>query len=240
MAPRSRHRRWFLKAELTSFAELAERASELLEGASELLEGASELLERGGPRRVLGLTGPPAAGKSSLAGRLEQHLAGTGGPDHPSTGPVAVLGMDGFHLADAELRRQGLIDVKGAPETFDRAGFAALLARVRHSSEVVYAPVFDRAIEDSIAAAQQISDRVRLVIVEGNYLLLWPEIAELCDEVWYLDPPQQDRVAALVDRHVSFGRSTQQARERALGSDEANARLIAGTRERADLVVGWL
>lgn len=226
MAPRSRHRRWSLKAELTGFAELAGRAS--------------ELLERGGPRRILGITGPPGAGKSTLAARLRLYLAPSAGSEPPSAGPVVVLGMDGFHLADAELRRQGLIDVKGAPDTFDRAGFAALLGRVRQSSGVIYAPVFDRAIEDSIAAAQRIGDQVGLVIVEGNYLLIWPEIAELCDEIWYLDPPDGDRVAALVDRHVAFGRSSQQARERALGSDEANARLIATTRGRADLVVGWV
>jgi pantothenate kinase len=193
------------------------------------LLGHAERLSASGRRRILGLTGPPGAGKSSLAERLRAAL-----------GDRAVLvGMDGFHIADAELRRMGLRDRKGAPETFDRAGYAALIARLRAESGTVYAPAFDRSIEDSIAAAVAVPAEVPLVITEGNYLLLWPELRPLLDEVWYLDPPGADRRAALIARHVAFGKTPEQARSWVLGSDERNAELVTGYRDRADRVVGW-
>lgn len=188
------------------------------------------MLRRSGGRRILGLTGPPGAGKSTLAGRLADGL----GPES-----CVVIGMDGFHLADAELRRTGLRERKGAPETFDRAGYAALLRRLRSESTTVYAPVFDRAIENSIASAAAVPNDVALVITEGNYLLHWPEIAPLLDAVWYLDPPAGQRRAALAARHRDFGKSATEAAERATGPDEQNARLIARGRERADRVLAW-
>ena len=147
---------------MTELAELVARAAQLA----------------GAGRRLLGITGPPGAGKSRLADRIVQELAGR----------AVLVGMDGFHLADAELVRIGLRDRKGAPETFDRDGFVALLSRLRANAGTVYAPVFDRAWEDSRAAAVAVPTAVPLVVVEGNYLLYWPEVGPLLDEVWYLDP----------------------------------------------------
>lgn len=197
---------------------------------SDLIARAARLAV-GTQRRILGIVGPPGAGKSTLAARLAAGLA--------AVTSTALVGMDGFHLADAELRRIGRRDRKGAPDTFDRAGYRSLLARLRTETGTVYAPVFDRGIEDSIAAALGIAPDVRLVITEGNYLLHWPEIWPLLDQAWYLDPPEPDRVSALLERHIAFGKEPEEARAWVSGSDARNAELIAAGRHRADLVLGW-
>lgn len=194
---------------------------------AELLERADGL-RAAGQRRILGITGPPGAGKSTLAQRLTAER-----PD------VVLVGMDGFHIGDAELRRIGLRDRKGAPETFDRSGYSSLLRRLRAEPGTVYAPVFDRSIEDSIAAALAVPAQTRLVLTEGNYLLHWPEVAPLLDEIWYLDPPRDQRLSALVERHIAFGKTPAQARTWAERSDERNAELIATGRAQADLVLDW-
>ncbi|MEP6851157.1 MAG: nucleoside/nucleotide kinase family protein [bacterium] len=185
----------------------------------------------GPSRRLLGLTGPPGAGKSTLATALIAAI----GPTR-----AALVGMDGFHLADGELARLSRTERKGAPDTFDRAGFVAALRRLREAQEVVYLPRFDRDLEAAIAGSQAVERSIPLLVVEGNYLLNWPEVAELLDAVWYLDPDPSRRVASLIERHVAFGRSRLAAREWVLGSDEANAALVAADRDRADLVVGWV
>ena len=150
-----------------------------------------------GERRLLGLTGSPGAGKSTLAAALQAAL-GDG---------AALLPMDGFHLANEELRRLGRAGRKGAPDTFDVGGYAALLARVRQQSEaVVYAPRFDRHLEESIGSALPIPRAAPLVITEGNYLLLdgpWQTVREQLDEVWFLAPPDDLRRAQLIARHQS-------------------------------------
>ena len=195
---------------------------------AELVARAADLAA--GDRRILGITGPPGAGKSTLADRIVHEL----GADR-----AVLVGLDGFHLAGAELVRIGLADRKGAPETFDRGGYLALLGRLRANTGTVYAPVFDRQLEDSIAAAVAVPPEVPLVVTEGNYLLHWPEVRPLLDEVWYLDPDPADRVAALIDRHMAFGRSAEQARDWVLRTDERNARLIARDRELADRRIDW-
>jgi pantothenate kinase len=153
--------------------------------------------------------------------------------------------MDGYHLANAELQRLGLSHRKGAPDTFDSAGFAALLLRLRHQrqDEVIYAPEFRREIEEPVAGTLPILERSQLLIVEGNYLLFdsghWAEVADLLDEVWYVDVADTLRTQRLTQRHEQFGRSREAAVEWVRQTDEPNARLIAMTRVKATRVFSW-
>jgi len=189
----------------------------------------------GPARRVLGLAGPPGAGKSTVSATLVDALP---------PGRAVVVPMDGFHLAQAELDRLGRGDRKGAPDTFDVAGFVALLGRLRaREDEVVYAPLFRREIEDPVACALPVPRGVPLVVVEGNYLLLdqgdWGRVRPLLDACWYVDLDDAVRVERLIARHVAHGRTPQAAREWVLRSDEANARVISATRSRADRLLRW-
>ncbi|MFF8815391.1 nucleoside/nucleotide kinase family protein [Streptomyces pactum] len=185
-----------------------------------------------GRRAILGIAGPPGSGKSTLARRLAAALPGQ----------AVVVPMDGFHLAGAELERLGRQDRKGAPDTFDAAGYVALLHRLREAvDECVYAPEFRREIEEPVAGAIPVPARVPLVITEGNYLLLddgpWARIRPLLDEAWYLAPDEETRIDRLIRRHVAHGRSPEAARAWSLGTDQRNADLVAATRNRADLVL---
>jgi pantothenate kinase len=174
-------------------------------------------------------------GKSTLAAAVMAAYERDAGAD-----TAAVVGMDGFHLRQAELVRRGLTDVKGAPETFDADGFVSLLRRLRDPRSVTSVPVFDRSIEEPVADALTIRPEQRLVVVEGNYLLLddvWRPVRDLLDEVWHLHLPDDVRVPDLVGRHVAHGRSAEAATEWVLRSDEANARLVATAASRADVVV---
>ncbi|GAA2253474.1 nucleoside/nucleotide kinase family protein [Streptomyces indiaensis] len=194
-------------------------------------------LPRDGGRAILGIAGSPGSGKSTLAEHLVRELNGTGDPW------VAHVPMDGFHLADAELERLGLRDRKGAPETFDVAGYAALLRRLRDEpgDDVVYAPGFERVLEQPIAGAIPVPPSARLVVTEGNYLLLhtgsWSRVRSLLDEVWFCELPEGERVRRLVARHERFGKTHEEAVAWVSRSDERNAELVATTRGRADLVV---
>jgi pantothenate kinase len=195
-----------------------------------LVDRARTLAARG--RALLGICGAPGAGKSTLARRLADEI-----------GPAAVVvPMDGFHLHDAELARTGRSDRKGAPDTFDVAGYVALLRRLRtEERSTVYAPEFDRSREESVAGAIAVRPEHRLVVTEGNYLLLdatgWADVRPLLDEAWYVEGDQDVRLERLVRRHVEHGRAPEEARRWATVSDQANALVVAATRDVADLVV---
>jgi pantothenate kinase len=184
------------------------------------------------PRAILGITGPPGAGKSTLAGLLVRRL-----------GAEAVLvPMDGFHFAQVELQRLGRAARKGAPDTFDVGGYVALLDRLRRQpGETVYAPTFRRDLEEPIAGAIPVPPTARIVVTEGNYLLenawSWAAVRPLLDEVWYLDLAEKVRVSRLVARHIAHGRSEPEARRWVHDVDQANAARIEAGRDRADLVV---
>ena len=184
---------------------------------------------RRGKRLLLGLTGPPGAGKSTVAEKLVASVPG-----------AVLVPMDGFHLAQTVLADSRLGERKGAPDTFDRHGFTALLGRIaeqRLGDPPIYAPTFRRDIEEPIAGAIRVDADAPLVVTEGNYLLHWPEVRPLLDEVWWIDLDEKTRLGRLIARHVRFGRSPAEAHAWVMRSDEANARLIAPGRDLADLVI---
>lgn len=183
-------------------------------------------------RVVLGICGAPGAGKSTLAEQLV-HRYGT---------EAVVVPMDGFHLHDDELAHLQLSPRKGAPETFDVAGYLALLRRLRtETRQVVYAPGFDRSRELAVAGAIAVRPDHKLVVTEGNYLLHdapgWREVRSLLDEVWFVETDETIRLERLVARHAAHGKPRDLAQRWATVSDQANADLVATTRGRADVVV---
>jgi len=181
-----------------------------------------------GERRLLGIVGAPAVGKSTLAAAVVEALA----PD------AVLVPMDGYHLAAAELIRLGRIERKGAADTFDAAGYTALLRRLRdQQDDVVYAPEFRREIEEPIAGAIAVPRDIPLVVTEGNYLLHWAAVRALLDEVWFIELAEPTRLLRLIERHMTFGRSRAEAEARAHGSDQHNAELIKAGRADADLIV---
>ena len=197
------------------------------------LTDRARALADAGSRRILGIAGAPGAGKSTLAALVTARLDGA----------AVQVPMDGLHLADVELSRLGRRDWKGAPDTFDAFGFLALLRRLRTPApgEVVYAPAFERSIEQPIAGSIPVGPAVPLIITEGNYLLLddppWHEVRTLLDETWFVEIDDAVRVERLTRRHIEFGKTPEQAAEWVQRLDEQNARLVAATRERADLIV---
>ncbi|MFT7764430.1 nucleoside/nucleotide kinase family protein [Clavibacter tessellarius] len=194
-------------------------------------------LVRDGRRAILAIAGSPGAGKTTLARALVARVDALAG-----AGTAAYVPMDGFHLANATLDRLGRHDRKGAIDTFDGWGVLALMRRLRaETGHSVYAPSFDRAVDEGVAGAIAVEAGARLVVVEGNYLLVdedpWALLRAEVDEAWFCATPGDERFARLVDRHTTGGRAPDAAEAWALEVDGANAVLIEGTRGRADLVV---
>ena len=206
-------------------------------GSSISLTSLDEVITRAkslitGERKIVGLIGKPGAGKSTLSAKLIEHLGAQ----------AAILNMDGYHLSNLALRELGRADRKGAPDTFDALGFTAILQRVKNQvDQDIYFPVFDRSIEESIAAQGVITPEIKLVITEGNYLLHnennWGGVKELLDESWFIEVDDQIRIERLVNRHHKFGKSKADAHSWATGSDENNAKIVAQTRELADVII---
>jgi pantothenate kinase len=193
-----------------------------------------EAVDRRASRFLLGITGPPGAGKSTIAAEVEGAANAQRGP-----GFAVVAPMDGFHLSNEELDALGLRSVKGAPETFDVDSFVLMLERVRSNFDsTVLWPGFDRSIEQTVPDAIPISPQTMLVVVEGNYLLLdrprWREVRGLLDEAWYVNAPRDVLRRRLLERARAGGRSDADALSHVDGSDLANAELVATTKIAAD------
>lgn len=185
---------------------------------TELLNEIERLRGLSGPRRrlLIGIAGPPGAGKSTLADGVVDRL-----------GEAVAVPMDGFHLSNKELHRLGLGHVKGAPGTFDSAGYVALLRRIKEwPPEIVYAPSFDHVMNEPIAGSIPVFPETPVVVSEGNYLLVWPEARELFDLTVHIDTDPRARIAGLIARQRDKGLSEEAAVEWVMRSDEANARLI--------------
>lgn len=200
-------------------------------GVEALVARAREFADRE-HRTILGIAGPPGGGKSTLAQAVVAAV-GSG---------AALVPMDGFHIAQAELVRLGRRDRMGAPDTFDALGYIALLRRLRgRTEEVVYAPEFRRAIEEPIAGAIAVPRTASLVVTEGNYLLVsdepWSGVRPQLDECWYADLDESTRLRWLIQRHIDYGKTPEAARAWVHRSDQANAAIVAATRNRADVVV---
>lgn len=197
----------------------------------DLVDAAAALQQAAARRILIGITGPPGAGKSTVAERLVADL-----------GDRAVLvPMDGFHFPNARLEALGRRGRKGAPDTFDAAGYAALLDRLRTPTHAT-APAFDRAADEPVADAIVIPAAADIVVTEGNYLLTdsggWEAVRPLLDAVWYVDLDDGLRLEWLIARHRVFGMSPEAATAWATGPDAANAVLIGRTCDRADLEFG--
>jgi pantothenate kinase len=189
-----------------------------------------------GRRSIVGIAGPPGAGKTTLARLVIAAL-------NAEPGPVAVaVPMDGFHLADAALDIAGLRAWKGRIDTFDADGYLSLLRRLRDDDgRPVHAPSFDRDLEQPIAASITVVPDARIVVTEGNYLLddehPWPDVATLLDVVWYVECDDTLRRRRLLARHIEFGKSPAEAEAWVDRVDEPNAIRVRRTRSRATGVV---
>lgn len=201
----------------------------------DLVRRASGLADDATGRLLLGLVGAPGSGKSTVARRLVHHLTQAGLP-------AVRVPMDGFHLADVTLRERGLLDRKGAIETFDGHGYLALLHRLRTETDhAVFAPGFERDLEQPIAAAVTVEPTHRVVVTEGNYLLdessPWSDVRDALDAIWFVDLDDGRRRARLVARHVKHGKTRDAAQAWVDAVDEPNAARVVARRDSADLVV---
>ena len=184
-------------------------------------------------RTIIGIVGKPGGGKSTLSKYLLKGMDPT---------LVSVVPMDGFHLSNKVLKELGKSDRKGAQDTFDVKGFTTLIERIKlDSADPIYYPIFDRSIEESIAAQGVVYPSTRVVIVEGNYLMHdrdgWQEISPLLDQSWYAYLDEDLRISRLISRHVAFGKDPDSAKAWAKGSDQVNAELIETGVARCDFLI---
>ena len=198
-------------------------------GLADLIRGRAGA-NPGARRFLTAVAGPPGAGKSTCAAAVVAAL-----------GPGAkAVPMDGFHYDDAVLRARGARDRKGAPDTFDVAGFLHLLRRLRVEDEVAI-PLFDRDLEISRAGADIVTAQDRLLVVEGNYLLFdkapWDQVAGLFDLTVWIDVPEAELDRRLVARWAHYGKTPEAARAWIDSNDMPNIRRVVAGSRAADVVL---
>jgi pantothenate kinase len=204
--------------------------------AETLLAARALALAENSARSVLGLAGGPGAGKSTLAVRLVERL------NAATPGVAAYVPMDGFHMRHKKLEALGTAHEKGMPHTFEGAAFAQFLARLKAAREPVSGPSYSRRIEDVVDDAFTVPADARLLVVEGNYLLVgdppWQAVRPLLDFAVFIDVPRETVRARLLRRHAEEGLFTEERnREHIERVDLANYDLVSRTRARADLVL---
>lgn len=186
-------------------------------------------------RLIAGIAGPPASGKTTLAKNLVSHL------NQQTKNIAAFLPMDGFHLDNSLLEEAGLLAKKGAPQTFDFWGFQALLSRVKDTTVPIYYPTFDRSRDIAVAGSAVIKPETKIVIVEGNYLLLdidpWRSLSQSFDHTVFIETPIEILRKRLVKRWLANGHNADEALQRANSNDIPNALLTAENRLAADQVL---
>jgi len=203
-----------------------------MESAKDMAWGLAETIRElpDGDRKLIALAGPPASGKSTIAQALVTHLGQS----------AALVPMDGFHFSNEILDARDMRARKGAPETFDLAGFNTLMWRLRTEGEVAV-PTFDRGLDASIGSSVLIEPHHTLIIVEGNYLLLdepgWSELKQHWTLSVALDVPEDVLEKRLIQRWLKHGLSTQAARNRALSNDIPNAHRVLRNRLPSDLMI---
>lgn len=187
-------------------------------------------------RIAVGLAGGPGTGKSTLAAELVTMLNAV----HP--GSAALVPMDGFHMKHAKLEALGQVDYKGAPHTFEGAEFVNFLHHLKTATTAVSGPGYSRKIEDTVDNAFTILPEVRVLIVEGNYLLLpegpWAGVRPLLDYAVFIDVPRELVRARLLKRHGEEGLFTEERnRAHIERNDLPNYDLVRRSQDRADVVI---
>jgi pantothenate kinase len=181
---------------------------DLINSLDQVIERINAFNASANKRIIIGIVGKPGAGKSTLTEHILNNLP---------KGVATIVPMDGYHLSNSQLARLGLADRKGAPNTFDSEGYVNLLRRLRNDIDKdVYFPVFHREIEESYAADGVVLAKTKIVLTEGNYLLLnemgWQGVAGELDEIWYVN---------------AWAR----------GTDEVNAKIVEATASKADYII---
>lgn len=203
---------------------------------SRLVPHILEMESRAHHRIAIGMAGGPGTGKSTLAAELVTMLNAV----HP--GSAALVPMDGFHMRHAKLEAMGQVDYKGAPHTFEGADFVTFLHHLKAATDPVSGPGYSRKIEDVVEDAFTVGAEVKILIVEGNYLLLtegpWAGVKPLLDYAVFIDVPRELVKARLLKRHGEEGLFTEERnRAHIERNDLPNYDRVCLSQDRADVVI---
>jgi pantothenate kinase len=203
---------------------------------AEIAGRAATLAKMASGRVVVGLAGGPGSGKSTIAQQVVEKLnAGT-------PGLAAYVPMDGFHMKHAKLEALGTAADKGMPHTFEGAAFADFLTRLKSACEPIAGPAYSRQIEDVVEDAFTVPAEAKILVAEGNYLLLpdtpWDAVRPLLDLAVFIHVDREKVWSRLMKRHAEAGLFTEERNREHIGRvDLPNYDRVEGTASRADLVI---